>query len=683
MGSKISKAVRPHVKADASVVPTSSHHTIDETEPRQDPALPLLPVCKTSETPVSHRPQLSHDDFNIAASTSTAPAIHSQQRRNSAPGPTMSSGENVELRQRVAEFEQFMAERRLMAIDYDAGTAFQESPSVQPAAPTEVAVPQCLICCMDMPKDSLVEVLKPCLACTSVYCAPCIKKMFLDACKDTSRMPPRCCVPLNIQQAKPYLTTEEVALFRAKYEEWSTPNPLYCPVPACSAFIPDRLLPEHLRTKTKRRVDSGVGTPKSETFACPTCEASICVDCRQHAHPGSMCTIGEFGLDEETAKLLQQWGYKKCPKCGHGVKRMFGCNHMACRCGAHFCWSCLENITECGGGCNDDDDEDEYGEDDEGDDDSVAGRDGEGQETTDQADPAAATQTVAERPRNLDGGGAHYWANTALDFGHEPSDEPQAVWSCHHSFSVYSIPFTTAFESHTTAMECVRCWTTIHASIEAPVASRENTTSTTAAPTRASRFGVRGRGYPIGRGRGRGRGRAGYAPPRGLFRADATIGTASHLTAPIPPTSQAEPATSTPMEDVQFSQLHTPNTTSPQPHAAHPTSNVFTSTPPTFSLAYECAVCSYLVCAKCEHDITREQEAEEKARAESRAEEERMAEVARQQIATARALEVVGQQGVGEVAQEGVIEGPQEPVTETTQEDDDDDHDGVCTIGFD
>jgi hypothetical protein len=677
MGVKFSKAaVRPHVKAaDTSVAPTSAHHTIDDTKSRQDPALDL-PVCNTSERSVSHHLQLSHDDINVATSTSTAPTLDSPQRRNSVPAPSMSTGHRDHTQQCLALFEQFLVEHRLMSIDYEEGTAFQPPPPItQPAAPTAAPVEQCLICCLDVHKSSALKAIKPCLACNSVYCHLCIKKIFLDACKDMSRMPPRCCEPINLQQAKPYLTAEDIALFRSKYEEWRTPNPMYCPVPACSAFIPERLLPQHLRSKNKRRVDSGIGTPKSESFACPTCQAGICVDCRQQAHPGSMCTMNEFGLDEETAKLLKEWGYKKCPKCGHGVKRMFGCNHMECRCGAHFCWSCMANINECGGGCYDDDDEyeeegDEYG------DNGVAepGDDGQDpatvQDTTDQAEPAMTAQTtIVERPRNLDAGTAQYWANTEFNFGDEPTDQPQAVWDCHHEFSVYLISLSTAFDSRTTAMECVRCWNTIHASINAPHAStNDKDKSTPANTTRATRFGVRGnRGN---RGRGRGRGRGTYAPPRGLFRADATIGTAPHLTATIPVLSSSQPTRAmSPMEDVQFSHdtiARRASLDSSHQHAT-PTSNVFASTPKTFSLAFECISCNFLVCDKCRADLVSEQEEERRLR-----EEEKEKERARQEESVRQAGTVTSQEITPVVG-----------TPETAQVEDDDDDEVVCSIGFD
>lgn len=652
MGSKISKAMRPHVKAAASIATTPSHHvTNDDTNERlrQDSVL-RLPVLDI----------LSHDDINVA--TSNPPTSELRQRSMSLSAPS-----NVEDRQLLLNsFEQFMAEHRLRSIEYEGGTALPETPRPHLLPPPSEPVPQCLICCKDLPvKENAThakEAIKPCRSCDSLYCTACIKNMFIDACKDTSRMPPRCCVPLNLHQAKPYLNAEEISLFRSKYEEWSTSNPVYCPVPVCSAFIPDRLLPQHVKTKTRQRVDSGVGTPTSDAFACPTCEIKICAACRQPAHPGSMCSIHEFGLDAETAALLKSWGYKKCPKCGHGLKRMFGCNHMECRCGAHFCWVCMQDMDECGGECSDDDEE-FYDSDPELDEDIqettivVTGRNGTPvvqdqtaetvlSEVATQA-PAESTETTmltqpAPRPRNLDGGGSHYWANADFDFGEEPSNDYQdRSWSCTHSFEPYTITFAAALSSHSTEMECVKCWCIVHPSIEAPkAASNQKEKVVSASAGRARAFGVRG-----GRGRGRGR----YAPPRGLFRADATIGTAPHLTTTILPLSQSLPATQIlPMDDVQFTEQVVDTygniiTTSPIHRARRaslgepsdavfqcgeqaPTlskiSSVFTTTPTTFSFAHECINCHFVVCEKCKTDAVAIQEEVEQRERERRERQE-------------------------------------------------------------
>jgi hypothetical protein len=194
MGSKLSRAVRPHVKADASVTPTSTHHDIDNTNERlcQD-VTPRLSVRDPKSTP------LSRDDINIATST-THTASSQRQRAMSLTAPG-----NAENRQQLLNtFEQFYAEHRFRAIDYDVGEA-QTLPAPLPPVPQPAEpVPQCIVCCKDLPEEKdmnyVKEAMKPCRSCNSTYCVSCVRNMFVEACRDVSRMPPRCCVPINLHQ---------------------------------------------------------------------------------------------------------------------------------------------------------------------------------------------------------------------------------------------------------------------------------------------------------------------------------------------------------------------------------------------------------------------------------------------------------------------------------------------------
>ncbi|KAH7382329.1 hypothetical protein BKA66DRAFT_418270 [Pyrenochaeta sp. MPI-SDFR-AT-0127] len=666
MGSKFSKAVRrPHVKAVASPVAIAqNHHESDkanETVARQDPA-PQLPNV------------FSHDDSDIATSSSTQNTFH---RRNSEPARPIaaSSDTNTNMEHspdRAAAFSLFLAEHRLMSIEYDAtdpapppAVALPPPPPPPPPPPEEAEI-VCLICCTQLPKEKdprhVKEVVKPCKPCASAYCTSCVKNMFTEACKDLTRMPPRCCGQIHLHHARPYLSKEEVTEFKSKYEEWSTPNPFYCPIPTCSVFIPERLLPRKASSKGKR-VDSGIGTPIANSFACPKCEAGICADCRQPAHPNNMCSVAEFGIDAETAALLKRWGYKKCPKCGHGLKRMFGCNHMECRCGAHFCWVCLESRDSCDGGCYDSE-EGEYDSDDEPDepdepeqpvaqgDTTVPVPDGGAREAVTTVDTTQAPSVIAAdtttppqaipRPRNLDGGSHRYWEEQDMFFGDEPTDDIQdRSWHCHHDFRTYKIPLANALVHDLSAaeMECVKCWRTIQPEIEAP--KNPLNAYETIVPAGAGR-----RGIWRARGRGRGRGRGRYMPPRGLFRADATVGTAAHLTTVISPLSQSVPTReASPMEDIQYSTrvvdtygniITTVETELPrrasldnsqhsmvdngEPSGKQPLDGFpFTFNAPSvlgdaiskFSLAHECRDCGLLVCEPCRDVALAHQKADE------------------------------------------------------------------------
>lgn len=78
---------------------------------------------------------------------------------------------------------------------------------------------------------------------------------------------------------------------------------------------------------------------------------------------------------------------------------MFGCNHVECHCGAHFCYACLLPYTECDGECRDEE-EDDY--------DDVAEDDLDGKESWDDG-------------RNI---------------GAEPTDDRTDMWGCRHYFRI-------------------------------------------------------------------------------------------------------------------------------------------------------------------------------------------------------------------------------------------------------
>ncbi|KAI9867154.1 MAG: hypothetical protein M1813_009432 [Trichoglossum hirsutum] len=248
--------------------------------------------------------------------------------------------------------------------------------------------PNCTACYVSL---ELVDVIEP--QCGHTYCRDCTRSMFISACKDESRMPPRCCAAIPLTDALPYLTNQEAVLYREKFEEWHTADRVYCPVQACSAFIPSRLLPsppaspEHInledakiaeqpQTDDTNPVDQGDrravvtfgtgvvmevhgSTPmqasdsktshasseasNSSVISCPKCEVAICVSCKRLSHPDTPCENSEEWITE----FLRKYKLKRCPKCGNAVKKMFGCDHIRCRCGAQWCWACCKRIVVC------------------------------------------------------------------------------------------------------------------------------------------------------------------------------------------------------------------------------------------------------------------------------------------------------------------------------------------------
>ncbi|KAF2091945.1 hypothetical protein K490DRAFT_12210, partial [Saccharata proteae CBS 121410] len=171
----------------------------------------------------------------------------------------------------------------------------------------------CIICGIEY-----TELYKVCTGGHHYWCNDCIADAFRAAITDPTRMPPRCCGMIPPYHGLGFLSEEERAVFRAKLEEWMTPNPTYCPVKTCSAFISPRIL---------RAAANTTFTANHATLACPKCAANLCGKCHQLTHPDlTDCPVVE--LDQALAAMLTHEGYKSCPKCGHAVKKRGGCMHM-------------------------------------------------------------------------------------------------------------------------------------------------------------------------------------------------------------------------------------------------------------------------------------------------------------------------------------------------------------------
>jgi hypothetical protein len=50
---------------------------------------------------------------------------------------------------------------------------------------------------------------------------------------------------------------------------------------------------------------------------------------------------------------LEEEGARSCPQCGMWIIRSYGCNHMRCRCGAAFCYSCGNGLPSSACSCED------------------------------------------------------------------------------------------------------------------------------------------------------------------------------------------------------------------------------------------------------------------------------------------------------------------------------------------
>ena len=91
-------------------------------------------------------------------------------------------------------------------------------------------------------------------------------------------------------------------------------------------------------------------------FECPLCKKEYCLKCKSDWHNDKTCKeyqeyrrMGILGknekqLDELFFNFARGSKFKQCPYCKNWVEKNEGCNHIACRCGNHFCYFCGQGM---------------------------------------------------------------------------------------------------------------------------------------------------------------------------------------------------------------------------------------------------------------------------------------------------------------------------------------------------
>ncbi|KAF8806816.1 hypothetical protein BYT27DRAFT_7190497 [Phlegmacium glaucopus] len=168
------------------------------------------------------------------------------------------------------------------------------------------------------------------LGCGHVYCSGCLRH-YLASAPETKTFPlvclgdeTACKIPIPLPLIRRFLTPQAFqalveAAFRS-YLDQHAQELKYCTTPDCQQIY------RH--------------SPETRILQCPSCFSSICSACDEEAHEGMTCQERRLHKNPaEQDRLFNEWADehgKRCPECKSVVEKSGGCNHITCRCGAHF-----------------------------------------------------------------------------------------------------------------------------------------------------------------------------------------------------------------------------------------------------------------------------------------------------------------------------------------------------------
>ncbi|KAF8191436.1 hypothetical protein K438DRAFT_1830505 [Mycena galopus ATCC 62051] len=200
--------------------------------------------------------------------------------------------------------------------------------SVAHLGPTAHSGIVCPVCC-----DEVSHPVQ--LNCGHSYCTGCIRH-FLTTAAETKLFPlscvgdeGQCGLLVPIPTIQRYLAPPQFQhLLDVAFNSYLEQHPQelkYCTTPDC-------------------RMVFGVTTTPT-IVDCPSCFSCICSCCSADGHEGMSCEEYRIHRDPTEQDRLndiwaQEHNVKTCPSCNVRIEKLEGCNHLACRCGAHICWKC-------------------------------------------------------------------------------------------------------------------------------------------------------------------------------------------------------------------------------------------------------------------------------------------------------------------------------------------------------
>jgi hypothetical protein len=178
------------------------------------------------------------------------------------------------------------------------------------------------------------------LGCGHSYCSGCLQHYF-ESALNSKTFPLACIVddgackvPISIPEIRRFLKPQVFqVLVEVAFRSYLTQHAQelkFCKTPDCQQI--------YRHNPNTRKI-----------LQCPSCFSTICSACDEEAHEGMTCQERRLHKDPaEQDRLFNEWANehgKQCPECRRIIEKSEGCNHMACPCGAHFCWQCGKSFS--------------------------------------------------------------------------------------------------------------------------------------------------------------------------------------------------------------------------------------------------------------------------------------------------------------------------------------------------
>ncbi|XP_057956587.1 E3 ubiquitin-protein ligase RSL1-like [Malania oleifera] len=197
----------------------------------------------------------------------------------------------------------------------------------------------CKICFEDTDVGQMISVD----GCLHRYCISCLRKHVV--VKLYQALVPNCphegCRSmLHIDRCRRFLTPELIELMTLRIKEASIPatEKVYCPYPQCSALMSRNEVLEHSREI--------FNSHDTKARKCIKCRNLFCINCKVPWHNSMTCNLYRRENpypcveDVKLKSLATTKLWRQCVKCNHMIELAEGCNHIYCRCGYEFCYTC-------------------------------------------------------------------------------------------------------------------------------------------------------------------------------------------------------------------------------------------------------------------------------------------------------------------------------------------------------